>query len=207
MRRIFLGVYNPSIVVSYLGVLFSILAMMALIVDPFDPVDPLYLSMALLFLAGICDLLDGTIARSIERSAMEKRFGVELDSLSDIVSFVVLPVLILMYACGFSWHSLLVAFLYVFAGSMRLGWFNLTVDEANGYFTGVPVTFSSVLLPVTVASLKVLDLGIHIPAVIEVLCLILGLLFILNFRMKRMGLLGGTIWVVIGSMSFVALLV
>ena len=50
-------------------------------------------------IAGLCDMFDGKIASTMERTRQEKRFGVQIDSLSDLICFGVLPALI-VYSGG-----------------------------------------------------------------------------------------------------------
>ena len=45
-------------------------------------------------LAGVCDMFDGKIARTMKRTKQEKRFGIQIDSLSDFLCFGVLPAMI-----------------------------------------------------------------------------------------------------------------
>jgi CDP-diacylglycerol--serine O-phosphatidyltransferase len=89
--------------------------------------------------AGILDSLDGRVAR---RMGTGSRFGAELDSLVDIVSFGVAPALLIYFlefsAAGrFGW---VVCFLYVVAAALRLARFNVLSHgkPTPGWFTGLP---------------------------------------------------------------------
>ena len=55
--------------------------------------------MALLCLmfAGFCDMFDGKIASTMKRTKQEKRFGIQIDSLSDLICFGALPALIVFH--------------------------------------------------------------------------------------------------------------
>ncbi len=102
-----------------------------------------------LVLAGVMDLLDGRIARL---SKTDSRFGAELDSLVDVISFGVAPA-ILMYhlefaaAGGLAW---LVCFAYVVAVAVRLARFNLGTETPgySAWFTGLPSPSAGMLLGV-----------------------------------------------------------
>ncbi len=89
-------------------------------------------------LAGVLDTLDGRVARL---SKTNSRFGAELDSLVDVVSFGVAPALIMYFlefqAAGrFAW---IICFIYVVATSLRLARFNVMVGSTPiGWFTGLP---------------------------------------------------------------------
>lgn len=93
----------------------------------------------LIVLAGFFDLLDGMLARLTNGQSL---FGVELDSLSDIVSFGVAPSY-LVYTFGlkeFGVFGLIVSALPAICGAVRLARFNVTFDgEKKDYFDGLPV--------------------------------------------------------------------
>lgn len=93
----------------------------------------------LIILAGFFDALDGMMARLTNGQSL---FGVELDSLSDIVSFGVAPAF-LMYVYALSGHGtagLIVASLPALCGAVRLARFNVAFNgEKREYFTGLPI--------------------------------------------------------------------
>ena len=89
--------------------------------------------------AGILDSLDGRLAR---RMGTGSRFGAELDSLVDLVSFGVAPALLIYFlefttAGRFGW---IVCFLYVVAAALRLARFNVIAHgkPTPGWFVGLP---------------------------------------------------------------------
>jgi len=89
-------------------------------------------------LAGVCDALDGRLAR-MARSA--SRFGLEYDSIADIVSFGVAPAVLAFSAGGL--HGLgrvglVMAFLYVAGAGLRLARFNVAPSRFHGRFEGMP---------------------------------------------------------------------
>lgn len=96
--------------------------------------------------AGILDVLDGRVARLSRTST---RFGAELDSLVDMVSFGVAPALIMYFlefqAAGrFGW---VVCYIYVVAAALRLARFNVMVGSTpTGWFTGLPSPAAGVAL-------------------------------------------------------------
>ena len=47
-----------------------------------------------LMIAGFCDMFDGTIASTKERTQQEKCFGIQIDSFSDLICFGALPAII-----------------------------------------------------------------------------------------------------------------
>ena len=87
--------------------------------------------------AGICDALDGRIARA---TGTGSRFGSELDSLVDAISFGLAPALIMYFAVlnrnGWDW---IFAFLFVACAVIRLARFNVEqAGRAKKYFHGLP---------------------------------------------------------------------
>jgi CDP-diacylglycerol--serine O-phosphatidyltransferase len=88
--------------------------------------------------AGILDTLDGRVARL---SNTGTRFGAELDSLVDVVSFAVAPAY-LMYELHFATAGAaawIFCYFYVMGAAIRLARFNITqAGRAKSYFVGLP---------------------------------------------------------------------
>ncbi len=109
------------------------------------------LAVAAIALAGIFDGLDGTVARLLKSTS---KFGAELDSLSDVVSFGVAPAVILYLWTLQELDRLgwAVALIYATAMALRLARFNARLDDEEeprkrlGYLTGVPAPMGAGLL-------------------------------------------------------------
>ncbi len=91
-----------------------------------------------ILIANIFDGLDGWVARLTNTST---KFGIELDSLSDLVAFGIAPA-VLIYSWGLSdfgrigWGA---AFLFVICGALRLARYNVQMDSTESKtFTGMP---------------------------------------------------------------------
>lgn len=182
MKKPFIGVYNPSIWLTYIGVFCAIFGIRTLLSS-----QNMDLVMISFILSGVCDMFDGRVARHFKRTEQEKQFGIQLDSLADTVSFVAFPAAILLSVTQCSFLSVITACFYVFAGIMRLGWFNVTTEENRGVYQGLPVTFSALVFPLSYLILRLLDFDIfHIVYPVLVACV--GLMFILNFRVKKPGI-------------------
>ena len=92
-----------------------------------------------IILAGIFDALDGRVARMTNTCS---RFGVEFDSLADLISFGLAPgILIYIWALKpFGRIGWLASFLYVVCGALRLARFNCQVHTSESKsFTGLPI--------------------------------------------------------------------
>ena len=110
----------------------------------FDPSEPtnIVLSAWLIFLAMAFDALDGQVAR-LSRTTSE--FGVQLDSLCDLVSFGVAPgFLLVKMVPGFTYEHReivwIIAATFVVCAALRLARFNLETDEEDDHtsFRGLP---------------------------------------------------------------------
>jgi CDP-diacylglycerol--serine O-phosphatidyltransferase len=100
----------------------------------------------LIILAAFFDILDGLVARFSKSSS---RFGVEIDSLADVISFGAAPAALIINFSLISrgnWAWIL-AFVYLMAASFRLARFNMTVNvEEKTNFLGMPVPVAAVTL-------------------------------------------------------------
>ena len=100
----------------------------------------------LIVLAGFFDALDGKIAR-VSRSA--SRFGIELDSFADFVSFGIAPAVIFysfrLFILG-TW-GWLIGFVFIICGAFRLARFNIQAKlEDKPYFIGLPIPAAAITL-------------------------------------------------------------
>jgi CDP-diacylglycerol---serine O-phosphatidyltransferase len=142
--------------------------------------------------AGILDMLDGRVARL---SGTGTRFGAELDSLVDLISFGVAPALLMYFldfsnAGRFAW---ILCYIYVVAVALRLARFNVLSagKPSTGWFTGMPSPSAGMTLAVYYpfsqtnwyrASLAYLDLQ-HEGLV--VLMLLLAVLMVSNVKYPK----------------------
>ncbi len=140
------GMWNKSVILTYVGMAFAVLGMCAAILG-----GKLNYAYACLIVAGVCDLFDGAVARRVKRTEEEKQFGIQLDSLVDVVSFIALPITIFC-AMGFiKDYQIGLYVLFAVSGIARLGYFNVVTADENGpvkYYTGLPVTYSALIFSV-----------------------------------------------------------
>jgi CDP-diacylglycerol---serine O-phosphatidyltransferase len=106
-----------------------------------------------IIIAAIFDALDGIVARLLGTSS---RFGVELDSLSDVVSFGAAPAFLIYKAYAYQfgiWGILFSSTLLIF-GALRLARFNISVGDLNtkSDFTGLPIPVSAITVALLVFS-------------------------------------------------------
>lgn len=142
----FIGKWNKAVILTYVGLAVTV-AGMALAISG---ADPKYAFLCLM-ISGICDLFDGAVARKVDRDDEEKAFGVQQDSLCDVICFVAFPIVILL-SMGFNTIFHIAAYaIFAICGVARLGYFNIKTADINKpakYFTGVPVTYAALIFPI-----------------------------------------------------------
>jgi CDP-diacylglycerol--serine O-phosphatidyltransferase len=132
-----------------------------------------------ILMAMLFDTLDGKAARS---TGTTSRFGVEYDSLADLVSFGVAPGL-LIYSWALNAYGRIgwvAAFLFVVCGALRLARYNVqTASRDNTDFTGLPIPAAASMIATTVLlDYHILRLGKEVKPI-----LILGITYLLAFLM------------------------
>lgn len=197
-----IGFYNYSVIVTYLGVISSMIGISLACNGIFDG------AILCLALAGACDTFDGKIARATKNRTHEMEiFGVQIDSLCDMVCFGVTPAVI-CYQMGLkSVAGICCEIFFVLCGVIRLAYFNMleelkhsksaSADEKK-YYHGLPITSITIIFPVVYMFRTLLD-G-HFTILLAVMLLFVGFFYILDFRLKKPGNA-----VVAAIMAFVAL--
>lgn len=190
----FIGYYNLANTVTLLGLASSVMAV-------FCASQKLYvLAVFMLLFAGICDMFDGRIARlSAEKGKRtspsvqaERIYGVQLDSLADVISFGVVPAMI-TYQLGYRGVlDLIVYLIFIICGAIRLAYFNTqalteTSDYRMKYFTGVPIPFSCVMLPVLMLLTAFVEASVSV-WVFRLFFLLLGIAYISKVKIKKVGI-------------------
>ncbi len=134
-----------------------------------------------IILSLVLDGLDGKIARLTKG---ESKFGIEFDSLADIVAFGVAPAMLIYFQIGhgYSKFGTLIVALYVVFGAVRLARFNITTSKNDpNVFIGLPIPAAALFL----VSLSQIDYKYNISflePIILILALIVGILMVSNFR-------------------------
>ena len=179
-----LGYYNYTVVLTYMGMLTAFTGILMACNGNING------ALVCLMLSGVCDLFDGPIARTRERAAEEKRFGIQIDSLSDLIGFGVLPGIILYRMAEKSLVGSMVSAVYVLCALIRLAYFNVMEEEDQNrdetgakIYTGLPVTSAALIFPAVLlihmlirADLTFLYFGVM---------LITGGLFISKIQIKK----------------------
>jgi CDP-diacylglycerol--serine O-phosphatidyltransferase len=135
---------HPSNGVTYLSILAGLLAIVAA-----REARSWSLAGALIAVSAAADTLDGRFARLFPRDERQRRFGIELDSLADALTFGLVPVVTLYLLTDF--HSIGARILwiaaalgYVVSAVTRLGFYDLHHTETPG-FVGLPTTVAGLV--------------------------------------------------------------
>jgi len=223
-----IGFYDYTVILTYLSLLS---AGAGIFISLSGNGHPYWGTFFLLF-CGLCDAFDGLVARTKKnRTQMEKSFGVQIDSLSDLVAFGVLPACIGMalirtspnlqrmfaddqdaVALRFLGGAIFaVLALYILAALIRLAYFNVTEEErqrkeggTRRAYTGLPVTSAALIFPSVMLLRYLLPFDIsflYFPVV-----LITGYLFLCKFQIPKLHLRGVLVLVGIGVVECILLL-
>ena len=179
-----LGFYNRSVILTYIGLIFGVVGIRLAMGG-----EILY-ALCCLMVCGVCDMFDGKIARATKRSEDAKVFGIQIDSLCDLVCFGVQPAVIAMCAGADGVVGTAVSALYVLAAVVRLGYFNVTeqkrqqqTDANRTRYQGLPVTTAAWLLPLFFCFSGLL--GEALAPVLTAWMAVLAAAFVLDFRLPK----------------------
>ena len=144
-----LGYYNPSVILTYLSLVFASFGI-SRAMEGGD--GNIFAAIFFLMLSGVCDMFDGAVAARCKRNEEEKLFGIQIDSLCDLVAFGCLPACITLSLAQHSAFARIGAAMILLSSVIRLGFFNVqeTIrnrEEKLTHYTGLPVTTVSLLFP------------------------------------------------------------
>lgn len=200
-----IGVYDYTVIATYLSLLLGLAGLYSAAQS--EPLD----AMLCLMLAGLLDAFDGRIARTKKgRTDAEKRFGIQIDSLNDLVCFGVLPAAIgWSTGCSAPWFLATMSF-FALCALIRLAYFNVTEEERQdktaenrSCYLGVPVTSSAFVMPFFY--LLALYAGRSAAILYAIGAFLLGVLYISPLRIKKVGLRGVALLSAVGLAEFAAL--
>ena len=182
----FIGFYDYTVILTYMSLVSAMVGIVSASRGRFTA------AILCLLLSGFCDAFDGTVARTKKnRTEDEKAFGIQLDSLCDVVSFGVAPAFSL-YCMGVdSVPGIVILCGYCICAVSRLGFFN--VQEAkrqqvesgsNKYYRGLPVTNSAAIFPAYYLLHNLLPDSVFVTG-LYILAALTAFLFILDFQVKK----------------------
>ena len=173
-----------------------------------------------LLVSGLCDMFDGVVARTHKtRSEDAKKFGIQIDSLCDVICFGVFPAIInyaytLHFNSDYTVLAICISSFFVLAAITRLGYFNVmeekrqkTTKEVRKAYQGLPVTTVALILPgIYMLRQRLIALDVNFAIVINIACVIVGLLFILNIPIPKAHKRGIILMTVLGIAMLVILI-
>ncbi|MBR4384942.1 MAG: CDP-alcohol phosphatidyltransferase family protein [Treponema sp.] len=212
-----LGVYNYTVWMTYSGMLLSYAGITFTLNENYRA------ALLCLMIAGVLDMLDGKVASTKkDRSEGQKAFGIQIDSMCDIISYGVLPALFVYKINGFHRFSGIISGLYLLCALIRLCWFNVdeaqrqerTSEERNEY-KGLPVTSAAIILPFVFIVCRFLCNRLGSPDLFDsrveawssATLSVMGLFFITPFRMRKPHWTGKAILSLIGLAELIILFI
>ena len=192
-----IGVYDYTVIATYLSLL---LGLAGIYLSSCGNVPAAILC---LMIAGLLDAFDGRIARTKkDRTDTEKRFGIQIDSLNDLVCFGVLPAAIGAGTGVRAVWFLAVMALFPLCALIRLAYFNVLEEErgqgadtGRRYYLGVPVTSAAFMIP---AYFLLGVYGGHPELAYGIGLAVLGAAFITPVHVPKPGLKGILVMALIG---------
>jgi len=181
-----IGYYDYTVILTYISLLFSVFGITQAIDGRFRT------AIVCLALSGLCDMLDGKVARTKkDRTCDQKLFGIQIDSLCDVVCFGIFPT-ILCYILGVRGilGGIVIGY-YCVCSVIRLAFFNvletnrqMKEDGANKYYRGLPITSITIIFPLVFLLSFVISENAF-KWVLLAMLFIVATLFIVNFRLKK----------------------
>ncbi len=197
-RKVFVGFYHYGVILTYISVLSAIVGICFSVGGNREPRPDI--GVICLLISGVCDAFDGAVARTRKnRTREDQMFGERIDSLSDLIAFGVAPAMI-----GFGmkinrWFYIPVYGLFVLCALIRLAYFDVTEeirteDENCGkrtFYEGLPVTNVAFALPIFYLIATMFpDYSVGWNATMLVGYVALSVLFVLRFKMPKLGVKG-----------------
>ncbi len=144
-----IGYYDYTVIATYTSLLSSFIGMI------FALNGNSFVAIIFLMISGVLDMFDGRIASTKKnRTKSEKRFGIQIDSMCDLICFGMSPCII-GYSIGMTNPiCFAVMFCYLLCAIIRLSYFNVeeeerqdATDEKRKFYKGLPVTLSAMIFP------------------------------------------------------------
>ena len=181
-----IGFYDYTVVLTYISLICSVFGMTQAIDGRFR------VAIVCLALSGLLDMFDGKVARTKkDRTDDQKLFGVQIDSLCDVVCFGIFPAMI-CYILGVRGilGGIIIAY-YGVCSVIRLAFFNVLEtnrqreeDGANKYYHGLPITTMAIVLPLAFL-LNFCISQFAFRCVLMIVLAVVGTLFIVDFKLKK----------------------
>ncbi|MDE6635130.1 MAG: CDP-alcohol phosphatidyltransferase family protein, partial [Lachnospiraceae bacterium] len=181
-----IGFYDYTVILTYISLATSLFGMTQVVEGHFRT------AILCLALSGLFDMFDGKIARTKKnRTDDEKLFGIQIDSLCDVVCFGAFPALFCYYLGVHGFFGIIAVSYYGICSVIRLGFFNVletrrqaSEDGANKFYHGLPITSMAIILPIS----YLLNFAVNESVfkwILFALLFIVGTLFIVDIKLKK----------------------
>ena len=206
-----IGFYSYTVILTYVGFVCGSLGLyFAASASPEN--NGTGAAILMLLLAGFCDMFDGKVAKTKkDRTPQECRFGIQIDSLSDMVCFGLLPPMIAFSAGLRSAVHIAVFTCFSLAALIRLAYFNVTEEdrqqvttERRKLYEGLPVTSTALIIPLLFCFRN--DLGEHFSLVGGIVYGLIAVAFITKFHLKKPGMRTMLLFIVAGALELALLI-
>lgn len=201
-----IGYYNYTVILTYVGMLFGFAGI------TYVGSGNLKMALICLLMAGLCDMFDGKVASTRERTKQEKRFGVQIDSLSDLICFGVLPAVIVVRCSNGKMPAVVISAVYVLCALIRLAWFNVDEEERQDVeetgrkvYLGLPVTTSAILVPAFVGGTHLLNLPLD--KLFPWLLALIAVAFVAPFHLRKPNTVGKLLMMLCGAATLALVLI
>ncbi|MDO4323650.1 MAG: CDP-alcohol phosphatidyltransferase family protein [Lachnospiraceae bacterium] len=180
-----IGFYDYTVILTYMSLVSGVIGMFCTFTGH------MHWAIFCLALCGLFDTFDGKVARTKKnRTEDEKRFGIQIDSLCDMVCFGAFPVAICFHSGMYTIWGMAILVFYCLAGLIRLAYFNVLeerrqqeTEENRKYYQGLPITSIAVILPLIHLSSAFFQQNYIL--ILNIGMLVTGILFILNFQFRK----------------------
>ena len=188
----FVGFWHYGVILTYMSVAAAIVGIYFSVGGNKEPLP--WVGILCLFISGLCDSFDGTVARTRKnRSREDLMFGERIDSLSDLVAFGVAPTAI-AFGLGINrWFQVPVFVIFALCALVRLAYFDVTeeirMEDPNcgkrKYYEGLPVTNAGFLIPMFYLIAIMFDSTIVSEGIMMGGYLLVAFLFVLKFKLPK----------------------
>jgi len=197
-----LGYWNKSVYITYFGAFVAVLGL--LLTMKTGNLDYSFVGM---IVAAVCDMFDGKIARHLKnRTDKEKEFGVQIDSLADIVCFITVPAITIFISGLKETYQIILLAFYVVCGVIRLAYFNVAMsdkDKAIKTYSGLPVPVSVPIFGLVWLINKIVSFDVTIAYTI--LVPLVGYLHISRIKIKKFT--GNWFYITVTLIAIIAIIV
>lgn len=187
-----IGYYNYTVILTYMSAICAFLGMTQ------TAQGNVKIALYCLMACGMFDLFDGKVARTKKnRTDGEKVFGIQIDSLCDVLCFGMFPAMINYHICDskFKLLAMLGSAMLVVGAVIRLGYFNVMEQERQQHtdanrvtYQGLPVTSDALIIPLAYLLKTIADRHMVSNVTCVLFCLLIiliAILFVLDIDIKK----------------------